>query len=106
MVNLKREKSYSDGLRKYKIYIDDVYVSEISAGTSLNLNVPRGKHKIYLKIDWCSSNVLDINCLDEEAINLECGNALKGYKKLFTLLYISFLRKDYLWIKEVGNDII
>ena len=89
---LKRKKEYPDRARKYKVFLDDVLVGNIKSGGDLKIEVSNGTHKIFLKIDWCSSNILEI-VKGSDVINLECGNK-SGLNALFK-------RNDYLWIKQV-----
>ena len=89
---LKRKKEYPDRARKYKVFLDDVLVGNIKSGGDLKIEVSNGTHKIFLKIDWCGSNILEI-VKGSDVINLECGNK-SGLNALFK-------RNDYLWIKQV-----
>jgi hypothetical protein len=83
---LKRKKEWVDRFRKYKVFVDDVLVGNIKSGGDLKIKVSNGTHKIFLKIDWKSSNILVI-VKGNDAINLECGNQVGS--------------DDYLWIKKV-----
>ena len=79
-------------ITKYKVFLDDVFIGKIESGGWLTVEVSNGIHKIFLKIDWCSSNILEI-VKGSDVINLECGNK-SGLNALFK-------RNDYLWIKQV-----
>ena len=83
---LKRKKEYPDRARKYKVFLDDVLVGNIKSGGDLKIEVSNGTHKIFLKIDWCGSNILEI-VKGSDVITLECGNQVGA--------------NDYLWIKQV-----
>jgi len=89
---LKRKKEYADRARKYKVFLDDVLVGNIKSGGDLKIEVSNGTHNIFLKIDWCGSNILEI-VKGSDVINLECGNK-SGLNALFK-------RNDYLWIKQI-----
>ena len=79
-------------ITRYKVFLDDVLVGNIKSGGDLKIEVSNGTHKIFLKIDWCGSNILEI-VKGSDVINLECGNK-SGLNALFK-------RNDYLWIKQV-----
>ncbi len=98
MVTLKRYSYYADKLRVYRVLLDNVEIATIGDGEIINLNIPDGDHKLQLKIDWASSDVLSFtkNSLD---IQFECGSNLSGFKVWFALFYIVFLPHKYLWIK-------
>ena len=83
---LKRKKEWVDRFRKYKVFLDDVLVGNIKSGGDLKIEVSNGTHKIFLKIDWMSSNILVI-VKGSDVITLECGNQVGA--------------NDYLWIKKV-----
>ena len=83
---LKRKKEWVDRVRKYKVFLDDVLVGNIKSGGDLKIEVSNGTHKIFLKIDWMGSNILEI-VKGSDVITLECGNQVGA--------------NDYLWIKQV-----
>lgn len=60
-VFLARKPQYQDSIRKYKVFLDEVQVGEVSRSETFKLAVEPGEHKICLKIDWTSSNTLLFN---------------------------------------------
>lgn len=99
MIRLTRGTSYSDKLRKYKIYIDDVYRGDIKINEVKEYEVDNGNHSIYAKIDWCRSNILNID-INNSKLELEVGSSLIGWRILFSIIYITFLKNNYLWIRK------
>ena len=99
MIRIKRDSGYADRIRAYKIVLDGNVIGEIKNGQQLELNVPRGKHQLHLKIDWCRSNVVDFE-MNDNTIEFECGSNLGGFKIVFSILYITFLRSQYIWLKK------
>ena len=81
-------------ITRYKVFLDDVFIGKIESGGWLTVEVSNGIHKIFLKIDLCSSNILEI-VKGSDVITLECGENEDN-----NLIPI-FRRKDYLWIKQV-----
>jgi len=85
-----------DRLRDYSIFIDGVEQGRIANNSEIKVAIAAGKHTVQLKIDWCSSASLEINVVDGENVILDCGPNCKPW---LALLYITFLRKSYLWIR-------
>lgn len=100
IVTISRKKLYKDILRNYKIIIDGKCCDEIKDGEIKNINIGPGNHTIYLKIDWCKSNKIDFNVSENETIAFECGNSMNGWRILFSLFYVTFLKNKYLWIRR------
>lgn len=97
MIRLSRESSYTDRFRNYKIFIDNIYYGNINNGEIKEVNIGIGQHTIYLTIDWCSSNKLTFIENNDELIEFQCGNSIKGFKELF--LYTYFRNNKYLFVK-------
>lgn len=97
------KKAYADKLRKYKIILDDNYLGDIKEGEINSFEVKTGEHTIYLKIDWCRSNKLDFYVLENDVIEFECGTSLSGWKFFINIIYITFLKNKYLWIKTIDK---
>lgn len=99
MIRIKRDSGYADRIRAYKVVLDGDVIAEIRNGQQLELDVPPGRHRLHLKIDWCRSNYVDFEA-SENTIEFECGSNLRGFKILLALLYITFLRSQYIWLKK------
>ena len=59
-LRFRRPTFYPDRLRKYQLFIDGLQVGEISAGSQVEIPTAAGRHEIMAKIDWCSSNMLQV----------------------------------------------
>jgi len=99
MIRISRQTRYFDSLRKYKIYIDDIYCGDIEDGEIKELDIENGEHSIYLKIDWCRSKKSNFIVNSNELLEFNCGNSMNGLKCLFILIYITFLKNCYLFIQ-------
>lgn len=99
MIKINRVTDYADKLRKYKIMLDDEQVSEIRDGETKSIELAEGNHNIYLKIDWCRSNKIDFYITEGQVIEFDCGCSVVGWRKLIALIYITFLKNQYLWLK-------
>ncbi len=98
MIKVSRQSSHYDKFRNYQIFIDNIHSCDISNGETKEIDISNGQHIIYLKIDWCRSNKLTF-FKDNNIIEFECGNSIRGLKRLVLLVYIFFLKNKYLFIK-------
>ncbi len=90
---------WGDRLRDYAVFVDGRKVAEISNGAEARIPVSAGRHAVQLRIDWCQSNRLDIVVDENSDTIVECG---PNAKPLLVLLYITFLRGQYLWLKAAA----
>lgn len=102
MIKINRLSGYGDLARKYKVMLDDKQIGEIKDGESKYFQVEEGEHTLYLKIDWCKSNKVNLNVSKDEEVELECGGSMRGWKLFLALIYTTFLKNKYLWIKVKG----
>ena len=96
---LKRERANLDKLRKYDVFCENTLIGTIKEGETESFDIKPGTHEIQLKIDWMSSNKLTIEIKQDESVFLTCCNKHKGLS-IFSLMYILFKRKDWIWLKQ------
>ena len=99
MIKITRDSGYADRLRAYKIILDEKVIGEIKNGQKIEIEIPKGSHKLYLKIDWCRSNIIDFK-LDDDIAEFECGSNLRGAKVFSAIFYIIFFRDQYISLKK------
>ena len=99
MIRINRINKYPDRMRNYKVVLDNNCLGEVGGGETKIFEVAQGKHTIYLKIDWCRSNKLDFYVSENEVLEFDCGSSISGWKILLNIIYIIFLKDNYLWIK-------
>ena len=101
LVEVQRELSgLRDHLRSYQVVIDEEVVGLLSAGESLIFEVGPGSHELFLKIDWCRSEKLNIALEAGQTVAFRCapnGNPLTEF------YWISFGRHRYLKLSRVGS---
>lgn len=90
-----------DTERNYKIIIDGQVYGKIKCGETKRIDIPTGKHIIYLKLDWCKSNKINFEILDDENIEFKCGSSLNGWRILLLFIYTTILKNKYLYIKKI-----
>ena len=98
---ITRRSSYADSLRDYQIYIDDEHAGAIGDGEMIELYTTPGLHKIVLRIDWCSSKEVVFDIRPGRHVWFECGSHLIGWRLFFGLLYITFIRDEYIDLNMV-----
>ena len=102
MIKIKRDSGYVDRLRAYKVILDEKVIGEIKNGQEITLEIPKGSHQLYLKIDWCRSNIINFD-INDDNVEFECGSSLRGIRIFLTIFYIIFFRDQYLWLKKLNN---
>jgi len=87
---------WRDRLRAYELMVDGYPVASVNPDESETVPVVAGHHSVWVKIDWCRSDVLDVDLCDGERAVLTCrpnGPLLLG------VLFSVFLRTRYLSIQ-------
>lgn len=123
-VRICRETRWLNGRSLYKVVLDGSIVGTVGDGEHIDLEVPSGRHEIQLRLAWCGSNVCDLE-LTDVPVELMCGcstgprsfgsfmlwlllpvvgpivSAVVGIR---LLLYLTVLRRKFLWIRQTGTD--
>jgi hypothetical protein len=89
-------------LREYSVVLDEQVIGALKLNQSLDYDVEPGKHQLYLKIDWCRSNIVYFQS-DGETIEFECGSNVQGWRVLLTIFYITLWKDQYLWLRRIKN---
>ena len=100
MVIIRRNSGYVDLLRAYKVVLDGNVVGKVKNGQQIEVAVSQGKHELFLKIDWCRSNVIEFENDGSSDIEFECGSNLEGLKILLLILYVTFFRSKYIRLNK------
>ena len=82
-------------MRAYTIVLDGHVIGEIANNQDVELQVSPGQHSLFLKIDWCMSQVVNFEINGEIAF-FECGSSLRGFRLLLAIFYLTILRKRYI----------
>jgi hypothetical protein len=73
--------------------VDDQTVASVKHDETKEVTVESGKHRIWMRISWCRSEILDIDVQDGDKIRLVCrGNARPGR----VLLSVTTFRSQYI----------
>ncbi len=97
-ISITRGNHYADRLRKYKIFIDDACIGEISNNETKKFALSPGKHSLYFQIDWCKSNTLTI-ASDKSTKFFRIDPNVKPWTLLFVII---FMKDKYLIAREIN----
>lgn len=96
ILTINRANEYENKGRKIQILINDKSVAKIKNGEMLKLELPSGKHMIQAKIDWCYSNILELELNKDTNIKLGKGKGSALYR-------ITFGYKNYLQLTQLNK---
>jgi len=68
----RRARPYGDLFRAYAIEIDGAHVGSIHRRKTRSFEVPPGRHRVQLRIDFCSSPPVDVYVSAGEEAHFEC----------------------------------
>ncbi len=98
----RRDLGVSDQFRAYTLVLNGNIAGTIRNKQRIELEIPPGKHQLFLKIDWCRSNTIEFET-DGEATEFECGSYHRTMGSLFTLMTVVYVLthpKQYIWLKR------
>ncbi|WP_175483912.1 hypothetical protein [Modestobacter sp. DSM 44400] len=81
---------YRDSLRSYEIRVDGVPVGEVTPGSTADLPVAAGGHRVSAHIDWTGSDPVDVDVAPGQTVRLRVQTT--GASGIATL----FKKKAYL----------
>jgi len=98
-VEVQREfDRLSDHLRSYDVVINGRVTGQLRPGESCALEIAPGSHKLYVKIDWCRSEKVDVHLTPGQTVKFRCAPRAN----LFTDLYWATLgRRRYIKLVRV-----
>lgn len=98
LIRIQRDSGYADRVRAYKVVVDGNVIGEIKNGQQIEFQIEPGRHELYLKVDWCQSHIIEFE-MKQDDIEFECGSNLRGLKIFLSIFYVTFFRKDYIWLR-------
>jgi len=69
---------WRDSRRSYSVVLDGQKVAKVRRGERLELPVLVGRHEIYLKIDWCTSQTVELEATPGAVIEMFCEPEPEG----------------------------
>ena len=100
-IKIIRRTHFRDQLRDYRIYCNNSYLESLNENSEYSFKIEEDS-KIYLRVDWCKSNMVEIDfSASETSILLEVQPTGNSWN-IFTLLYyITFGKNKYLTLKVI-----
>jgi len=97
-VILRRSSEWVNRARGLKVMIDGQQAGSIRNGSTEDFKVEPGTHKIFCKVDWCSSRELEFNAAAGEAVYLFVRSGMKYYWQVaLPLLAVVLLNMYYIF---------
>lgn len=75
-ITIQRNREYNNRFRSFRIFIDGREVGKIGHGETKTFTVTPGAHRVMAKIDWCSSEEVEVNVQEHETKML----AVSGFR--------------------------
>lgn len=61
---IRRDSGWSDFFRNYRIMLDGTFAAKVSAGQTVELDAPLGRHTLQARIDWQRTDLIDFTLGD------------------------------------------
>jgi hypothetical protein len=94
---------WPDRLRGYRLVVDGKSVASLKRGQSVSVPVQPGHHRIWMRIDWCRSRILDVELGDNERVVLTCRSGVRLWLLLFPV-YLTVLRARYISLEQERRE--
>ncbi len=95
-----RSSEYVNLFRDYKIFVDGSEHGSLSNGASIEIDLQPGRHRIQLKIDWCSSNEVEFEVAENEIRTYKVEAA--KWASLLMIYYITLGRNTFLKLSPLS----
>ena len=96
-LTVRRDRGWSDKLRKYRVIVDGVVIGQLAEGGELRHTLDEGTHVIEARIDWCGSPTTQFDAAGDAVMLVR--SALRGWRVLLTLFYVLFNPRGYLTVE-------
>jgi hypothetical protein len=99
-LRIARTTVFPDTIRAYRVVVDGETIGALRGKQELVVPLKEGHHSICVRVDWCGSRTSTFEAKEGEEVVFNCGSALANWRVLIALVYVFFLRDDYLWLKK------
>jgi hypothetical protein len=96
-LSLHRDPAFADMLRAYEIFVDGSPRGTIRQKQSVDIEVEPGRHRVQLRIAWCSSPELEVDAAGE--VRLRCRSNVKPFRMVHAL---QFQKDDWIRLWREG----
>jgi len=98
-VTFIRDSGWADRIRKYKIVVDGQVIAKVGDGETVEVDVESGERKVWIKIDWCRSNYVQMFINPGTSYVANCGSNLRGMRLYLCFIYSLVAWRKYAWLK-------
>ncbi|WP_261512867.1 hypothetical protein [Chryseobacterium paludis] len=95
---INRSSEFSNALRSIGIFLGDKKIGEIKDGESKEFEVMPGIYQLRAQIDWCRSNVINLEINLDEVLRYN----LSGRNPFLSLFYVTLGKDHYLKLKSIN----
>jgi len=100
-LTLNRVHSYVNRMNAYQVILDSLPIGQITDSETETYELKPGKHEISVKIDWCETKPTCFIVDPGDIKRFSCGPNLDGVKFLLFPWYLTFGRRNYLWLRQL-----
>jgi hypothetical protein len=101
---INRKGQYRNRMRAIRVVIDGNEVGTVKNDSSEEFTVEPGKHTVQCKIDWCGSQVFEVDVKADEVKMLKLQSGMKYYSAMsFTVILIIVV--SFLYRKALHRDL-
>ena len=93
----RRPAVWRDRLREYRVIVDGAEVGAVAEGATWAGQIPPGRHRLYLKVDWCRSTAVDFEVGAGERAQFVCAPSGAAWRAVYD---VTFGRRRYISIKQ------
>lgn len=90
---------YTEHLHPFKVVIDEEVVGRLGAGESGTFEVAPGSHEVFVKIDWCQSERVDVHLGGDQRVTFRCETRAN---LLTDAYWATFGRRRYLRLTQLA----
>jgi len=97
---VRRSSEWMNRARSFKIMVDGQQAGTVKNGQSEDIAIASGMHKLFCKVDWCSSREVEIQAKPGETTYLFVKSGMKYYWYFMIPLLIVLVLNFYLTFKH------
>jgi hypothetical protein len=80
LIVVRDGRGWRDRARSYELVIDGATVAKIRRGQRIELPISPGRHKVFMRINWGTSDPVELEARPRESVQLFCttGGSQQG----------------------------
>ncbi len=95
----RRANAYQDRARAYKVLLDGAEAGSVKRGETVSVDAAPGAHTLQMKIDWATSEPVQVNVVGGQDLHFECW---PNAKPLTAIYWTTLGRKKYIALAPAG----